>query len=90
MNLSRNARCGDLPDFIAGVNQQGHALCEFVNSANMCLQNGRKSIGNNFTFFSTRGRSVVDQFGDFHVYGSDELFIDIGCDTPAQIWVVCE
>ena len=64
-----NSRCGDLEDFIEGVdniptrqvvdhvtNEYGEFLCDMLISANMCMLNGR-SRSNNFT---CKGASVVD------------------------------
>ena len=68
-----NSRCGDLDDFISGVdcieqrnvvdfktNLYGELLIEFLINANMCILNGRNSISNDFTSVSVKGSAVVD------------------------------
>ena len=70
-----NARVGALQDYIANIdtdvierdiidtviNDHGNAFVEFLQEANMCIVNGRIEQGcNDYTFVSTRGRSVVD------------------------------
>ncbi len=68
-----NARCGDLDDFIGGVddipprdvvdqvvNDYGEFLCNLLVSSNCCLLNGRNCKRNDFTSISNRGRAVVD------------------------------
>lgn len=67
-----NARCGDLEDFIPGVdsipernvvdyyvNKEGESLCEFLDT-NCCILNGRNFIVNDYTFVGPQGMSVVD------------------------------
>lgn len=41
-------------------NKFGGYLIDFIQDANMCIVNGRAKGNDNFTFLSTRGRSVVD------------------------------
>ena len=68
-----NSRCGDLEDFIAGVdsipdrnvidytiNKEGERFCEFLIDSNCCMMNGRNCQNNDFTFISTSGSSVID------------------------------
>ena len=68
-----NGRCGDLEDYIAGVdcipdrdvidftiNKEGERLCDFLIDSNCCIMNGRNCLENNFTFVGTQGASVVD------------------------------
>ena len=69
-----NSRCGDLEDFIAGVdgimprnmidfktNYYGERFIEFLTNTNMCILNGRFGQKfDNFTSVSTKGSSVVD------------------------------
>lgn len=68
-----NGRCGDLEDYIAGVdciperdvvdytvNKEGERLCDFLIDSNCCIMNGRNSLKNNFTFVGSQGASVVD------------------------------
>lgn len=56
-----NSRCGDLKDFIEGVdmlpcrdvldfkvNKYGHLMIDFLLSSNMCMLNGRNSTKNDF------------------------------------------
>ena len=70
-----NSRIGDMPDHIEGVdsipsrnvvdftkNSYGEYLCKFLIDSNCCILNGRQYNNNDFTFVSTRGRSVVDYF----------------------------
>ena len=67
------SRCGDMVDFIEGiddlghretidfnVNQYGHLLIEFLLNSNMCILNGRNCNSNDFTCITSTGRSVVD------------------------------
>ena len=67
-----NVRCGDLNDFIRGVdcipdreiidfhlNKYGELLIDFLINTNMCFLNGRGK-NNDFTSVSTNGRAVVD------------------------------
>ena len=67
-----NGRCGDLDDFIRGVdcipdreiidfhlNKYGELLIDFLINTNMCFLNGRGK-NNDFTSVSTNGRAVVD------------------------------
>ena len=76
-----NARIGDKLDHISEiddipprknidhtVNQHGNSLLDFVKDTKFCLLNGRLCPENdNFTFLSTRGRSVVDYIMTPHV-----------------------
>jgi len=69
-----NSRCGDLEDFIAGIdniplriprdfkaNYYGELFIEFLINCNMCMLNGRFSTDHdNFTSVSSKGASVVD------------------------------
>ena len=68
-----NSRCGDMDDYIAGVdkvpernvidfkrNAYGELLCEYLMNSNCCILNGRKCVKNNYTFISPLGSSVVD------------------------------
>ena len=68
-----NGRCGDLEDFIAGVdsipdrnvvdytiNKECERFCEFLIDSNCCMTNGRNCQNNDFTFISTSGSSVID------------------------------
>ena len=68
-----NSRCGDMVDFIEGiddlgyretidfnVNKYGHLLIEFLLNSNMCILNGRYCSSNDFTCITSTGRSVVD------------------------------
>ena len=69
-----NARTGNLKDMISEVdnlpelnnidtvkNSQGEEFVEFLRDSKLCMLNGRfDPIENNYTFLSTRGRSVVD------------------------------
>ena len=69
-----NSRCGDLEDFIAGIdgitpwdvidfqkNYFGERFIEFLINTNMCMLNGRFDQNfNTFTSVSTKGSSVVD------------------------------
>ena len=69
-----NGRCGELPDYIEGAdevmprevvdyteNEYGDLLIDFAINTNMCMLNGRGvEKGNNFTFISKTGKSVVD------------------------------
>ena len=73
-----NSRMGDMADFIEGVdtiqerniidyskNMYGEFLCKFLVDSNCCILNGRQctdTCDNDFTFVSTRGKSVVDYF----------------------------
>ena len=71
-----NSRLGDKQDYIKGIdnitdrqildksyNKHGEAFYEFLTDSKMCVINGRISPHNNdFTFVSTRGKSVVDYF----------------------------
>ena len=73
-----NARIGNKQDFINGIdqllprnvldetcNKHGEALLEFLIENKLCIVNGRinnEESNDNFTFVSTRGRSVVDYF----------------------------
>ena len=68
-----NARCGELEDFISGVdyiehrnvvdfktNAYGEILIDFLINCNMCILNGRNFLKNDFTSVSVKGSSVVD------------------------------
>ena len=69
-----NSRCGDLEDFIAGIddivprsvkdfklNFYGERFIEFLINTNMCMLNGRfDNDQDNFTSVSTKGSAVVD------------------------------
>ena len=69
-----NSRCGDLKDYIEGVdaignrevidfqvNSYGHILLDFLINSNFCIfVCGRNSNKNDFTSVSTKGSSVVD------------------------------
>ena len=68
-----NARCGDMSDFIEGVdhlperhvvdfslNAYSDIFIDFLINVNCCIVNGRNSVSDDFTFVSTRGCSVVD------------------------------
>ena len=68
-----NSRCGNLIDFIEGVdelierevidfpvNKYGHILIDFLINSNFCILNGRNSTKNDFTSVSSKGSSVVD------------------------------
>ena len=69
-----NSRCGELEDFIAGVdnivprqvidfrtNYYGERFTDFLINANICMLNGRfEGSLNYFTSVSTKGSSVVD------------------------------
>jgi len=68
-----NSRCGNIPDFIEGVdtigereiidttrNRYGDLFCDFLIRSNMCILNGRNNGTNDFTSISTRGSAVVD------------------------------
>ena len=68
-----NSRCGDLDDFIVGVddiphrnvvdfktNSYGQILIDFLINANFCILNGRNYNTNDFTSVSVKGLSVVD------------------------------
>ena len=67
-----NARCGDMSDFIEGVdclpernvdftlNAYSDIFIDFLINVNCCIVNGRNSLADDFTFVSTRGCSVVD------------------------------
>ena len=67
-----NARCGDIQDFIEGVdnvqkrhviddvsNRNGDLPIEFLVDCNMCMLNGRTG-SHDFTNISSKGKSVVD------------------------------
>jgi len=67
-----NARCGNIQDFIEGVdnvqirnviddvsNRNGDLLIEFLVDCNMCMLNGRTG-SHDFTNISSKGKSVVD------------------------------
>ena len=78
-----NARIGTKDDFVSGIdkipsrrvldknnNKHGDAFIEFLIENKLCVVNGRIDNGtNNFTFISTRGKSVVD----FFVVSTDNL-----------------
>ena len=66
-------RCGDLDDFIAGVdkvpqrkvidfktNSYGEVLVDFLINTNFCILNGINCLTNDFTSVSGKGLSVVD------------------------------
>ena len=68
-----NSRCGDLDDFIRGIegvcdrevidfclNNYGKIFIDFLINTNMCIFNGRGSGNNDFTSVSTIGNAVVD------------------------------
>ena len=68
-----NARCGDMADFIEGVDQlperqitdltlnaYSDLFIDFLINVNCCIVNDRNSIVNDYTFVSTRGCSDVD------------------------------
>lgn len=68
-----NSRCGDLEDFICGVdslpprdvidfvkNSYGELFIDFLINTNMCMLNGRNCIKNDFTSISVKGTAVVD------------------------------
>jgi hypothetical protein len=68
-----NSRCGDILDFIAGIdevphrdvidftkNKYGEPFCEFLRNGNCCMLNGRNYITNDFTCIRPQGSSVVD------------------------------
>ena len=68
-----NSRCGGLSDYVEGVDdapprssldtvdeEYGDMFIEFLVDCNMCMLNGRVGQQNDFTFVSTRGKSVVD------------------------------
>ena len=71
-----NARLGNFNDFIHGVdnikerkvidvkhNKHGESLMEFLKDSNCCVMNGRFHENlDNFTYISTRGKSVIDYF----------------------------
>jgi hypothetical protein len=71
-----NSRLGDKQDYVKGVdplfdrqvldkysNKHGEAFHEFLIDSKMCLINGRIAPDkNDYTFVSTRGKSVVDYF----------------------------
>ena len=97
-----NARIADMRDYIPNVdnvgqrvniddvkNSHGDAFIEFLKESSYCVLNGRCNVpGDNFTFITNRGRSVVDyifmpqhlinQVTDFHVYPVLQLCNDIG------------
>ena len=69
-----NSRCGDMLDFIQGiddieqrlvidfnVNKYGHMFIDFLLNSNSCILNGRNDDeSNDFTCITSRGHSVVD------------------------------
>ena len=68
-----NSRCGDLDDFIVGVdvvperkvvdyttNSYGERFIDFLINTNMCMLNGRSDSEQNYTSVSINGSSVVD------------------------------
>ena len=69
-----NSRCGEMLDFIQGVdnieqrlvidftvNKYGHMFIDFLLNSNFCILNGRKCEDlNDFTCITSRGHSVVD------------------------------
>ena len=68
-----NARCGELEDFISGVdhiehrnvidfktNFYGEVLIYFFINTNMCILNGRNYTNNGFISVCVKGSSVVD------------------------------
>ena len=68
-----NSRCGNLEDYIAGVdliperdvvdftvNKDGERFYEFLIDSNCCIMNGRNYKKNDYTFISTQASSVVD------------------------------
>ena len=68
-----NSRCGDLVDYIHGVdavkdrdvidfntNKYGHLSIDFLLNCNMCMLNGRSCLHNDYTCSSVNGYSVVD------------------------------
>ncbi len=71
-----NGRLGNKQDYIKGIdnisdrqvldkttNNHGDSLLEFLMDTKMCIVNGRITPENNdYTFISTRGKSVVDYF----------------------------
>ena len=91
-----NARCGDQADHIEGVdsipgrkvmdlieNEHGDLLVDFLINNNMCMLNGRKGNGGEFTCVSTKGKSMVDYvcvaheqlhlWNDLKVWSIDDL-----------------
>ena len=97
-----NARCGDNLDYIVGVdtipdrqvmdyvfNQHGQILCDFLHGTDLCMLNGRNCKHNDFTFVSSRGKSVVDycllpqddilSFRNFEVMPARDLYDNSGC-----------
>ena len=75
-----NSRCGDLEDFISGVdevsarnvvdftvNSYGDKFIELLIDSNFCILNGRNYVTNDFTSISTRGAAVVDYCVVSHV-----------------------
>ena len=78
-----NSRCGNLDDFITGVddivprhivdfscNSYGEQFIDFLINANMCMLNGRSDASNEFTSVSAKGSSVVD----YCVVSHDDLY----------------
>ena len=68
-----NSRCGDLDDFIRGIddvsdrniidfnlNRYGKIFIDFLINTNMSILNGRGSCLNDFTSVSVNGKAVVD------------------------------
>lgn len=79
-----NSRCGDMLDYIEGVddiahrnvqdynvNKYGHLLIEFLLNSNMCILNGRNYVCNDYTCITSLGYSVVD----YCLVNHDELVL---------------
>jgi hypothetical protein len=90
-----NSRCGDLQDFIAGVddiqdregldnvlNRNGELLIEFLTDCNICMINGRVGV-QDYTNISTKGKSNVDYIVIPH--GQMHVIIDFNVYTMSAI-----
>ncbi len=97
-----NAKIGDLNDYVdidnvpqrsvldTTTNNHGKALQEFLLDAKCCLVNGRITRENdNFTFISTRGRSIVDYFFTPHecLRQIECFYVDTCSDIISQLGI---
>ncbi|XP_046584407.1 uncharacterized protein LOC124291463 [Haliotis rubra] len=77
------------------VNLYGELLIDFLVGINFCMLNGRYETGNNFTYISPQGRSVVDYvlvpheqiplISDFQVLPISSIIDQYNADVPCSL-----
>ncbi len=95
-----NARVGGLKDYTEldsiaprvplddTINNHGKAFCEFLTDSKCCVINGRVTPENdNYTYISSRGKSVVDYFFTTHdnVKNISHCFVDTCSDVISHL-----